>query len=80
MFNIIFWSTSTKIYTFVLFTVTRKRRRRTRSVRRTGIENGGRTGTGAEMKGNVPAVRRTKTRSEIGTASLIVRKETLRYV
>lgn len=49
-------------------------------MRRTGIENGGRTGTGAETKENVPAVRRTKTRNESGTASLTVRKEMLRFV
>ena len=64
--------------------VTRKRKRRTRSVRRSGGESEGRTGTGAGMKENVPAVRRVKTRNEIATvaatatvtASLIVRKET----
>lgn len=66
----------------VMFLVTRKRRRRIRIVRRTGIERGGRTGTGAETKENAPPVRRKKarTRSEIETASLTVRKETLRYV
>lgn len=55
--------------------VTRKKKRRTRSVRRSEIETGGRTGTGAGMRGNAPAARRAKTRNEIGTASLIVRKE-----
>lgn len=59
---------------------TRKKRRRTRNVRRSGTETGGRTGTGAETKENArPARRRrAKTRSEIETASLIARKETLR--
>lgn len=63
-----------------MFTVTRKRKRRTRSVRRTAIEKGGRTG--AEMKENAHPVRRrrARTRNAIGTASPIVRKETLRYV
>lgn len=78
-----FWSTAARYnHLFLMFTVTRKRRRRIRIVRRTGIETGGRTGTGVEMKENAPPVRkrRVRTRSEIETASLIVRKETLRYV
>lgn len=60
--------------------VTRKRKRRTRNVRRTGIERGGRTGTAAETKENAPPVRkrRAKTRNETGTESPTVRKETLR--
>ena len=71
------FSRITKNDSFVIFTVTRKRKRRTRSVRRNGIETGGRTGTGAEMKENAPPVRRrrVKTRSEIGTASPTARRE-----
>lgn len=65
---------------FVLSTVTRRRRRRTRSVRRSATESAGRTETGAGTKENVPAARRAKTRNEIGIASLRARKETLRYV
>lgn len=65
---------------FVLSTVTRRRRRRTRSVRRSVKGSAGRTETGAGRKENVPAARRAKTRNEIGIASLRARKETLRYV
>lgn len=75
---------------YIFFLDTRKRKRRTRSVRRRGIEKGGRTETEAGMKENVPAVRRTKTKNgkenetENGsenekvtaTASLTVIKET----
>lgn len=65
-----------------MYTATRKRRRRTRIGRRTATETGGRTVTGAEMKENVPLVRRrrAKTKREIGIASLIVRKEMSRFV
>ena len=64
-----------------MFAVTRKRRRRTRSARRSGTETGGRTGTAAETKENVPPVkrRRAKTRSETENASQTARKETSRY-
>lgn len=57
---------------------TRRRKRRTRSARRTEIERGGRTGTGAETKENAPPARRrrAKTKSETAIASLIARKET----
>lgn len=59
---------------------TRRRKRRTRIGKRIATEKGGRRGTGAERKENDPTVkrRRVKTKNEIETASLTVRKETLR--
>lgn len=67
---------------FVLFTATRKKKRRTRTVRRKGTATEGRTGTAAETNANAPTVRkkRAKTKNEIGTASPTARKEMLRYV
>lgn len=59
---------------------TRKKKRRTRTVRRKGTETEGRTGTAAETNANAPTVRkkRAKTKNEIGTASPTARKEMLR--
>lgn len=51
----------------VLPAVTRRRKRRTRNARGSATGSGGKTETGAEMRENVPAARRAKTRS--GNAS-----------
>lgn len=55
----------------------KKRKRRTKIVKRSGTESGGKRGTAVETKESAPAPRRrrAKTRSEIENASLTVRKE-----
>lgn len=53
----------------VLPAVTRRRKRRTRNARGSATGSGGKTETGAEMRENVPAARRAKTRSGNGSGS-----------